>query len=66
MEETESEKYRRKKQMKELISDISHQTRTPSANMKLYLEILTREDLTEEERRQFLRKIQLQEEKLEF
>jgi len=55
-----------KKQMKELISDISHQTRTPSANMKLYLEILTREDLTEEERRQFLRKIQLQEGKLEF
>ena len=55
-----------KKQMKELISDISHQSRTPAANMKLYLEILARKDLTEEERQQFLQKIQLQEEKLEF
>ena len=39
-----------KRKMKELISDISHQTRTPAANMKLYLEILKQEDLTQEER----------------
>ena len=31
---------REKELMKELISDISHQTKTPIANMKLYLEFL--------------------------
>ncbi|MGF0033585.1 sensor histidine kinase [Bariatricus sp. SGI.154] len=32
-----------KRQMKELISDISHQTKTPIANMKVYLDILEHE-----------------------
>lgn len=55
-----------KRKMKELISDISHQTRTPAANMKLYLEILKQEDLTQEERNYYLEKLEIQEEKLEF
>lgn len=55
-----------KRKMKELISDISHQTRTPAANMKLYLEILKQEDLTQEERTYYLEKLEMQEEKLEF
>lgn len=37
-----------KRQMKELISDLSHQTRTPIANMKLYLELLQAEGLDSE------------------
>ena len=34
--------------MKELISDISHQTRTPIANQKIYLEILRQQELPRE------------------
>lgn len=33
-----------KEKLKELVSDISHQTKTPIANIKLYLEILTDEN----------------------
>ena len=36
-----------KRQMKALISDISHQTKTPLANMKLYQEFLQEEALSE-------------------
>lgn len=49
--EKEKEESRKKMQLKELISDISHQTRTPITNQKLYLEILRgktdRKDLLE-------------------
>ena len=46
----EEESLFEKKQMKELISDISHQTKTPIANMKLYLEFLSEEELSEKGR----------------
>lgn len=35
--------FRRKDKLKELVSDISHQTKTSIANIKLYLEIMTDE-----------------------
>lgn len=54
-----------KKQMKELVSDISHQTRTPIANMKIYLEILEDEE-DSEKWGEFLLKMRGQTEKLEF
>lgn len=56
---------REKEQMKELISDISHQTRIPIANMKLYGEFLETEPLSEKGR-EFLTHLEGQTEKLEF
>lgn len=54
-----------KKQMKELISDISHQTKTPIANMKLYLEFLQEETLSEKGN-EFLKNLEGQADKLDF
>lgn len=54
-----------KRQMKELISDISHQTRTPIANMKLYLEFLQEEELSEKGE-EFLKNLGRQADKLDF
>ena len=54
-----------KEQMKELISDISHQTRTPIANQKIYLEILRQQELPGEAYG-FLDKLEHQTDKLDF
>lgn len=54
-----------KNKLKELISDISHQTKTPIANIKLYLEMM--EDETEPHRNQkYLEKMNGQVDKLDF
>lgn len=42
--------------MKSLISDISHQTKTPIANIKLYEEVLLDEGLDSAEAGEFLQK----------
>lgn len=54
-----------RKQMKELISDISHQTKTPIANMKLYLEFLQEEELSEKGT-EFLKNLEGQADRLDF
>ena len=64
-ERREQESLEAKEQMKELISDISHQTRTPIANQKLCLEILRREELPEETG-VFLDRLEYQTDKLDF
>ena len=56
---------REKELMKELISDISHQTKTPIANMKLYLEFLQEEELSGKGR-EFLGHLEGQTQKLDF
>ncbi|MDO5363551.1 MAG: HAMP domain-containing sensor histidine kinase [Eubacteriales bacterium] len=61
----EAEALREKKQMKSFISDISHQTKIPLANMKLYQEFLQEEELSEKGR-EFLRRMEEQTEKLDF
>ena len=61
----EEESLFEKKQMKELISDISHQTKTPIANIKLYLEFLSEEELSEKGRG-FLKNLEGQADKLDF
>lgn len=54
-----------KKTLTELISDISHQTKTPLANIKLYAEILREKDLSEEDKDN-LERLYNQTEKLDF
>lgn len=54
-----------KMQMKALISDISHQTKTPIANMKLYQEFL-QEEAFSEKGREFLSRLEEQTDKLDF
>lgn len=53
------------KKIKELISDISHQTKTPVANIKLYMEML-KSETNPEKLQEFLENIQSQTEKLDF
>lgn len=64
-EKKEEANVREKQLMKELISDISHQTRTPIANMRLYLEFLQEEEVSEKGR-EFLAHLEGQTEKLDF
>lgn len=61
----QEESLREKETVKGLISDISHQTRTPLANMKLYLELLGDETLSGEGIG-FLAKLCEQTEKMDF
>lgn len=61
----ESENLREKQMIKELISDISHQTRTPVANLKLYMEFLQDEALSEKGK-EFLEDMERQTDKLDF
>ena len=54
-----------KDKLKEFVSDISHQTKTPIANIKLYLEMM--EDETDSNRKQeYLKKMNGQVDKLDF
>lgn len=62
-----SEQARRdKEKLQALVSDISHQVKAPAANLKLYLELLSRPNLDGEKRREFLQLSAAQAEKLEF
>lgn len=54
-----------KENIKSLISDISHQSKTPITNIKIYSELLNEEDISEE-CKQYLKCLQQQTEKLEF
>lgn len=52
--------------LQELISDISHQTKTPVANLKIIYSIILEQDLTEEKRMEFLQSMAGQLDKLTF
>lgn len=56
---------RDRKQLEEIISDISHQIKTPMSNIKMYSDILKNRELTKEKQREFLGLVQLQIDKLE-
>ncbi len=56
---------RDKNRVKELVSDISHQTKTPMANIHLYVELLE-ERIEDGENRKLLEEIAKQTKKLEF
>ena len=55
-----------KEKIQSLVSDISHQVKTPAANLKMYMQILARRDIDEEKRCEFLELSLIQAEKLEF
>lgn len=59
------ELYEEKESLKELVSDLSHQTKTPLANMKLYQEMLSDEANTTENAEYFA-KMSKQMDKLDF
>lgn len=65
LEQKEQEVAMNRETMKELISDISHQTKTPIANQKIYLEILKSRDLSADIRG-FVDRLEHQTDKLEF
>ena len=65
LEKKEEDTARSRQQMKELISDISHQTKTPIANQKLYLEILRSRNLSADAD-EFLNKLEHQTDRLDF
>ena len=52
-----------KEQVKSLVSNMSHQLKTPLANLSIYSEILGSDDLDPEQRREFLKKMSRQVEK---
>lgn len=58
--ETENE------QVKSLVSNMSHQLKTPLANLSLYAEILGKSELSKERKNEFFSKMQRQSEKLNW
>ena len=65
LEGKELEARQNREMMKELISDISHQTKTPVANQKIYLELLKSRPLPDDAG-EFVEKLEHQTDKLEF
>ena len=55
-----------KEQVKSLISNMSHQLKTPLAGLMMYRELLEAPDLPQEKRKQFLEKMKQQSEKLDW
>ena len=55
-----------KEQVKSLVSNMSHQLKTPLANLSLYAEILEKNELSQERKNEFFSKMQRQIEKLSW
>ena len=55
-----------RRELQTLVSDISHQVKTPVANLKMVTDTLLAKPVTERERRDFLQGIRSQTDKLEF
>ena len=54
MELRSEENIRQREQLESMISDISHQVKTPIASIRMYHDLLKREGLEEEKREEFL------------
>lgn len=66
MQEGRAQSRRDKEILQSLVSDISHQVKTPIANMKLYAGILQKPNIQEEKRQVFLSTLEEQINKLDF
>lgn len=66
MEETKEQSMHDKKTLQELVSDISHQLKTPIANVKMFTGILKEHTLAPEKQEEFLNTMEVQINKLDF
>lgn len=66
IEQKSKESLRQKEMLESVISDISHQVKTPVASLRMYHSLLERDSLGEEKRAEFLRAAERQADKLEF
>lgn len=66
VERKAEENLQQRQQLQEIISDVSHQVKTPVASLRMYHSLLERPNLKLEEREDFLRGAQQQADKLEF
>ena len=66
MSEGRRQSQRDKETIQGLVSDISHQVKTPIANLQMFTGILRQHTLTEEKRQEFLGTMALQLDKLDF
>ena len=66
MEMKSEENFRQREQLEAMISDISHQVKTPIASIRMYHDLLKREELEEAKRAECLCAVEHQVDKLEF
>ena len=66
MQENQRKVDEERQELQMLVSDVSHQVKTPVSNLKMVTDTLLSKSVTEEERREFLQGIRNQTDKLEF
>ncbi len=66
MQENRQKVDEERQELQMLVSDISHQVKTPVSNLKMVTETLLEKSVTEEDRREFLQGIRNQADKLDF
>lgn len=66
VEKKSEENIHQREQLESMISDISHQVKTPIASIRMYHNLLGRKELGEEKREEFLCAVEHQVDKLEF
>lgn len=66
LEKRTEESLRQREQLESMISDISHQVKTPITSIRMYHNLLERKELSQEKREEFLRAVENQVDKLEF
>jgi len=66
MQENRRKAEEERQELQMLVSDVSHQVKTPVSNLKMVTDTLLSKSVTEEEQREFLKGIRNQTDKLEF
>lgn len=66
MKEEQRQSLADKQTIQELVSDISHQVKTPTANLQILTDILSRHELPREKQMEFLERMAAQTNKLDF
>ncbi len=66
MKENRQQAYKERKELQTLVSDISHQVKTPVSNLQAVVDTLLLKEVTGQERRDFLQGLREQADKLDF